>query len=73
MAEMKTKTSAWVGIFAEQTPYGVEYFHPGNNDDCFTSIFEFYKDSKNRVVYFMNCVKQNEFTKRLNEFLVDGK
>lgn len=72
-AEMKTKVSACLGIFAEQTPYGVKYFHPGNNDDRFTSIFEFYKDSKIGVVYFMNCIKQNELTKRLNEFLVSGK
>jgi CubicO group peptidase (beta-lactamase class C family) len=67
------KTVACLGIFTEQTPFGPIYLHPGNNDDRFTSIFQFYKDPKIGFVYFINCPKQNELTKRLNEFLINGK
>ncbi|RQO66106.1 hypothetical protein DBR43_28135 [Pedobacter sp. KBW06] len=67
------KTVSCLGIFTEQTPFGPIYLHPGNNDDRFTSIFQFYKDPKIGFVYFINCPKQNELTKRLNEFLINGK
>lgn len=71
--ELDSETWSCLGIFMAHTPYGIKYLHPGNNDDRFTSIFEFYKDSKFGVVYFMNCAKQSELTKRLNTFLVSGK
>lgn len=72
-AEPGLKDSVCLGVFVEQTPYGLKYLHGGNNDNRYTSIFEIYKDSKIGVVYFMNCSKQGEFTKRLNQFLISGK
>lgn len=65
--------SICLGIFSEQTPFGIKYSHSGNNNNRYNSNFEFYKDLKIGYVFFMNCHKELQFTKRLNEFLINGK
>jgi CubicO group peptidase (beta-lactamase class C family) len=64
--------SICLGIFMEQTPYSVKYYHSGNNNNRYNSNFEFYKDSKIGYVFFINCHQEPEFTKRLNAFLANG-
>lgn len=67
------ETFVCLGIFMEQTPFGRVYLHAGNNNNRFTSIFQFYGNSKIGFVYFINCPKQSELTERLNRFLANGK
>ena len=71
--EVNPQKSICLGIFREETPYGLKYSHSGNNNNRYNSNFEFYKDSKIGYVVFMNCHKELQFTKRLNDFLVNGK
>lgn len=63
----------WVGlgIFIEQTPYGIKYMHGGNNGD-FMGNFQFYKDQRSGYVFFMNCDRMPEFMKNLDSFLMGG-
>lgn len=71
--EVDPQKSICLGIFSEKTPYGLKYSHSGNNNNRYNSNFEFYKDSKIGFVFFMNCHKELQFTKRLNDFLINGK
>jgi len=71
--EVEPQKSICLGIFCEKTPYGLKYSHSGNNNNRYNSNFEFYKDSKIGFVFFMNCHKELQFTKRLNNFLINGK
>lgn len=61
--------TACLGIFTEKTPTGLQYNHSGNNDDRFSSSFEFYIDNNLGYVYFINCDKRSEFTKELENYL----
>lgn len=67
------KKSVCLGIFCEETPYGLKYYHSGNNNNRYNSNFEFYKKSGFGYVFFMNCNQEPEFTKRLNAFLLSGE
>jgi len=58
-----------LGIFTEETPTGLQYYHSGNNDERFNSSFEFYVDRNIGYVYFINCNKRREFTKALEGYL----
>lgn len=58
-----------LGIFTDKTPTGLQYYHSGNNDDRFTSSFEFYIENNIGYVYFINCNKRQEFTKELESYL----
>lgn len=71
--ETEPQKSICLGIFCKKTPYGLKYSYSGNNNNRYNSNFEFYKDSKIGFVFFMNCHKGLEFTKRLNDFLINGK
>lgn len=71
--EISPDKSVCLGIFREKTPYGLKYSHSGNNNNRYNSNFEFYKDSKIGFVFFINCHQEPEFTKRLNDFLINGK
>jgi len=65
--------SICLGIFMQQTPFGIKYKHGGDNGDQFHCDFEFYKDLKVGYVYFTNCERKPEFLKRLNSYLTNGK
>jgi len=73
--QLQIEPNKWVclGLFMEQTPYGPKYYHSGNNNNRYNSNFEFYKDQDLGYVFFMNCHKEPAFTKKLNEFLGNGK
>ena len=73
--QMQIDSGKWVclGIFMEQTPYGPAYSHGGNNNNRYNSNFKFYKYHDLGYVYFMNCHKEQAFTKRLDKFLETGK
>lgn len=73
--QIQIEPNKWscLGIFMEQTVYGSKYYHSGNNNNRYNSNFEFYKDQDLGYVFFINCHKEPAFTKRLNEFLVNGK
>jgi len=58
-----------LGIRTEQTPYGVKYYHSGNNGNRFQSHFAFYKDKDFGFVFFMNCNRGVEFAAKMYEFL----
>jgi CubicO group peptidase (beta-lactamase class C family) len=70
---IESKKSMGLGIFIEDTPYGIKYSHGGNNGNQFNSNFEFYKDHGIGYVYFINCNKGPQFTKKLDEFLANAK
>lgn len=61
-----------LGIRTEQTPYGMKYFHSGNNGNRFQSHFAFYKESGTGFVFFMNCNRGVEFAARMNELITVG-
>jgi CubicO group peptidase (beta-lactamase class C family) len=61
-------TWAGLGIFIEQTPFGIKYHHGGSNGD-FTCNFQFYKQPQSGYVFFMNCDKMPQFLANLNQFL----
>lgn len=67
------KINMGLGVYVEQTPYGLKYSHGGSNGNCYNSLFQFYKDSKVGFVYFIAGCKQGEFAKRLDKFMVIGK
>ncbi|ASK28717.1 hypothetical protein CEY12_00695 [Chryseobacterium sp. T16E-39] len=67
------KISMGLGVYVEQTPYGLKYSHGGSNGNCYNSLFQFYKDSKVGFVYFIAGCKQGELAKRLDQFMVIGK
>lgn len=73
--QMLIEPNRWIclGIFMEETPYGPKYSHSGNNNNRYNCNFEFYKDRDLGYVFFMNCHKEPDFTKRLNKFLETGK
>ncbi|GAH17818.1 unnamed protein product, partial [marine sediment metagenome] len=71
--EIEPQKFVCLGIFMEQTPFGIKYYHEGSTNNRFNSNFEFYKDSQIGYVYFMNCHKGTDFKKRLNEYLINGK
>lgn len=71
--EVDPQKSIGLGVFIEKTSYGLKYSHSGNNNNRYNSNFAFYKDSKIGFVFFMNCHKELAFTKRLNDFLINGK
>lgn len=75
VTQMQIEPNKWVclGIFMELTPYGPKFYHSGNNNNRYNSNFEFYKDQDMGYVFFMNCHKEPQFTKRLNEFLENGQ
>ncbi len=58
-----------LGIRSEPTPYGVKYFHGGNNGNRFQSHFAFFKEKDMGFVFFMNCNRGEEFAKMMNDFL----
>ena len=67
------KVSSCLGIRSEMTPYGMKYFHGGNNGNRFQSHFAFFKEKNIGFVFFMNCNKGVELTERIYKFLEDGK
>lgn len=67
------KINMGLGIYVQETPYGLKYSHGGSNGNCYNSLFQFYKDSKVGFVYFIAGCKQGEFAKRLDQFMVIGK
>ncbi|MGA7722071.1 MAG: serine hydrolase domain-containing protein [Ignavibacteriaceae bacterium] len=71
--EVEPKKTMGLGIFIEDTPFGIKYSHGGNNGNQFNSNFEFYKDHGIGYVYFMNCNKGPQFTKKFDEFLANAK
>jgi len=73
--QMKIDSNKWVclGIFMEQTPYGIAYSHGGNNNNRYNSNFKFYKDHDLGYVFFMNCHQEQTLTKRLDKFLKTAK
>lgn len=73
--QIQIEPNKWVclGLFMEKTAYGPKYYHSGNNNNRYNSNFEFYKDQDMGYVFFMNCHKEPQFTKRLNEFLENGQ
>lgn len=68
--QMQIDSCKWVclGLFMEQTPYGTKYCHSGNTNNRFNSNFEFYADRDLGYVFFMNCHREQAFTKCVNDF-----
>ncbi|MBT2622557.1 serine hydrolase domain-containing protein [Chryseobacterium sp. ISL-6] len=67
------KINMGLGVYVQETPYGLKYSHGGSNGNCYNSLFQFYKDSKVGFVYFIAGCKQGEFAKRLDQFMMIGK
>ena len=72
-AKVNDEESICLGIFSTKTPFGIKYSHSGNNYGRFNSNFEFYPDKNIGYVYFINCNKGDDFTKKFDEFLANGK
>ncbi len=69
----KLRISMGLGVFVQNTPYGLKYFHGGSNGNCYNSLFGFWKDLKMGTVYFIAGCKQGEFARRFDEFITTGK
>jgi hypothetical protein len=67
--KIKSNKSVGLGLFKEVTKNGTKFYHTGNNSDRFTGKFEIYPAQHFTSIIFMNCGKEEEFSKALNKFL----
>lgn len=66
------KASFGLGIYIEESPYGMVYGHGGNNGN-FQCNFEVYMQQKMGYVFFANNDRGHELNKALRAYLITGK